>query len=172
MSQLIARLRPGYARPTPGRFLVAALGLVVVLIPAASPYGNVRFIALAGVVLALSTVVLWFAGVATTICGFGIVETAIVTVHEGGFVLAVAEAVVLLAYLQAVDIAPEGGELRSHRSDLGVELGSTFAGGLALVAVIAAFSLVTTSGSFAVAILGVVAAALVVAVLRWMLSHG
>lgn len=168
--QLVEQLRPGYVRPVPGRFLVAVVGLVVVLVPALRPFGDVRFIALVGVVLALATIVLSFAGLATTICTLGIVETAIVVVHESGFVLAVVEAVVLLVYLLVVDIAPVGGELRTALSDVSADLASAFVGGLALLAVVAAFSLVNLTGSFVAAIAGVVAAGLIIAALRWMLS--
>lgn len=172
IGQYLKYLRLNYVRPVPARFLVAAAGLLVVFIPALRPFTNVRFIALVGVVLALATIALSFTGLPTTICGLGIVETTIVTVHEGGFVLAVVEAIALLAYLVIVDLSPVGGEWRPVMSDLRADLASAFAGGLALLAVVAAVSLVNLTGSFAVAIVGVVAAGVVVAALRWMLSDG
>lgn len=167
MSQRIERLRAAFVRPSPRRLVVAAIGLLVLVIPATRPLGDVRVMACAGCLAVVATIVLSFPGLPTAACGIGIVETTMVAVHGDAFTIAVLQAVALLAYLVVIDLAVPGGvEIKSDVARQASEETSVFLGGLALIAVVGALALVGIAGSFWVALLGVVAAVAAVAVLR------
>ncbi|MGH8888437.1 MAG: hypothetical protein ACRDV3_01595 [Acidothermaceae bacterium] len=170
--QLRQLLRDALVRPSAMRLVAAAFGLLMLTIPAARPFGNVRMLACAGGLAVLATIVLSFAALPTAAGAVGIAETTIVAVHSNAFTIAVLEAVSLLAYLVVVDLATPGGVgIRSDVAKQASDESSSFLGGIALIAVVAAFTLANITGSFFAAMVGVVAAIGGIAALRWMHSQ-
>lgn len=171
--EVLARARAIVVRPSPMRVFAAAIGLLVLLIPALAPLGNVRMLESAGALVVVATIVLPFAGLPTTACVLGILGTTIVAVRDGRLAYPVAESVALLAYLLAVELAATGrDDVRANIARLVGDEAAAFSGGLALIALLAACGVARVDGSYWLAIVGVVAAAAVVVALRWMVPPG
>jgi hypothetical protein len=169
IAELRAMFRDAVTRPSPRSVFAAATGLLVLVIPAIEPLANVRLLAVVGALVVLASIVAPLPGLPTTACALGIVETAIVTLDDGSFAIPVAESLVVLAYLLVADIGSAGrAEIRTDLPRLMSRETSTFAGGIALLAVVASIALANLGSSFALAMCAVVAGAAVVAVLRWL----
>ena len=167
--QLRRHVRVALVQPSPMRLVAAAIGLLVLMIPAIRPLGNVRILACAGGLAALAAILLSFAALPTAVCAIGIAETTIIAVHGDAFIIAVLDAVAMLAYLVVFDLATPGGiEIRSDVARQASEETSVFVGGMALIAVVAALTLANITGSFFAAMLGVIAAVGAIAALRWL----
>jgi len=170
--QLRQHVHDALVRPSPMRLVAAAIGLLMLVIPATRPLGNVRILACVGGLAVIATIALSFAALPTAACAIGIAETTIVAVHGDTFTIAVLEAVALLAYLVVHDLATPGGiDIRSDVAKQASEETSVFLGGIALIAVVAALTLANITGSFFAAMLGVIAAVGGIAALRWLHSE-
>ena len=171
MKRVAASFGDVYVAPSPMGLVAAAVGLLLVLIPAVPPLSDVRAVAIVGGVTMLATVVLALPGLSTAACGIAMVETAMAVVHGRTIALAWLEAIVLLGYLLVADLAGSGrGEQRLDVGRLVRDQAVAVGVGVGLVVLVAALSLLRVSGGFGLAMLAVVAAGVAVVALRWLSS--
>ncbi len=171
MKRAAALLGDVYLPPSPVRLAAAAIGLLLVLIPAVPPLSDVRAVATMGGVAMLATVVVALPGLSTAACAIAMVETAMAIVHGHTIALAWLEAIVLLGYLLVADVAGSGrGEQRLDVGRLVRGHAGAVGAGVGLVVPVAALSLLRPSGGSALAILAVVAGGVAVVALRWLSS--